>query len=95
MSPYDSATSAGSSSGSSASSASKPAGIDGLLAGVGYHVAQRLERLETAMVNSPAELSQFAPSDTVHYNPSNTIWILGFIEPREEMRAVNFNFLLF
>lgn len=79
MSLYDSATSAGSSSGSSASSASKPAEIDGLLAGAGYkvrssdlrHVAQRLERLETAMVNSPSELSQLASSDTVHFNPSD------------------------
>lgn len=80
MSPYDSATSAGSSSGSSsASSSTKPADIDGLLAGAGYkvrssdlrHVAQRLERLETAMVNSPVELSQLASSDTVHYNPSD------------------------
>uniref|UniRef100_A0A2N9FJT1 Uncharacterized protein n=1 Tax=Fagus sylvatica TaxID=28930 RepID=A0A2N9FJT1_FAGSY len=79
MSLYDSTTLAGSSSGSSASSASKPVEIDGLLAGAGYkvrssdlrHVAQRIERLETAMVNSPAELSQLASSDTVHYNPSN------------------------
>ncbi|TYJ32234.1 hypothetical protein E1A91_A05G022400v1 [Gossypium mustelinum] len=52
--------------------------IDGFLAGAGYRVrsselrkvAQRLERLETAMVNSPADLSQLA-SDTIHYNPSD------------------------
>ncbi|KAK8550232.1 hypothetical protein V6N13_118751 [Hibiscus sabdariffa] len=52
--------------------------IDGLLAGAGYKVrsselrkvAQRLERLETAMVNSPADFSQLA-SDTIHYNPSD------------------------
>ncbi|KAE8675899.1 DELLA protein GAI [Hibiscus syriacus] len=52
--------------------------IDGHLAGAGYKVrsselrkvAQRLERLETAMVNSPADLSQLA-SDTIHYNPSD------------------------
>ncbi|XVE54351.1 hypothetical protein DITRI_Ditri03aG0073600 [Diplodiscus trichospermus] len=81
---YDSATSAGSSSGSSSSSSSKPPplqhqqDIDGLLAGAGYkvrsselrQVAQRLERLETAMVNSPADCSQLA-SDAIHYNPSD------------------------
>ncbi|XWS70641.1 hypothetical protein CRYUN_Cryun03dG0064100 [Craigia yunnanensis] len=82
---YDSTTSAGSSSGcsSSSSSSSKPPtqqqkDIDGLLAGAGYkvrssellQVAQRLERLETAMVNSPADLSQLA-SDAIHYNPSD------------------------
>ncbi|OMO57931.1 Transcription factor GRAS [Corchorus olitorius] len=81
---YDSAMSAGSSSGSSSSSSSKPPpsslqqDIDGLLAGAGYkvrsselrQVAQRLERLETAMGNSPADLSQLA-SDAVHYNPSD------------------------
>jgi DELLA protein len=78
MSPYDSATSSGGGSGSSASSGAKPSEIDGLLAGAGYkvrssdlrHVAQRLERLETAMVNSPAEISHLA-SDSVHYNPSD------------------------
>ncbi|XWS29815.1 hypothetical protein CRYUN_Cryun24cG0062700 [Craigia yunnanensis] len=77
--------SAGSSSGSSSSSSFKPPplpqhqqDIDGLLAGAGYkvrslelrQVAQRLERLETAMVNSPADFSQLA-SDTIHYNPSD------------------------
>ncbi|XP_015872527.3 protein SLENDER RICE1-LIKE 1 [Ziziphus jujuba] len=78
MGPYDSAISAGSSSGSSSSSTSKPHEIDGLLAGAGYkvrssdlrQVAQRLERLETVMVNSPSDVSQLA-SDTVHYNPSD------------------------
>ncbi|XP_039039024.1 DELLA protein SLR1-like [Hibiscus syriacus] len=52
--------------------------IDGHLAGAGYKVrsselrkvAQRLQRLETAMVNSPADLTQLA-SDTIHYNPSD------------------------
>lgn len=78
---YDSATSGGSNSGSSSScSGTKQhvAEIDGLLAGAGYkvrsselrQVAQRLERLETVMVNSPADISQLA-SDTVHYNPSD------------------------
>ncbi|XVF34745.1 hypothetical protein REPUB_Repub18cG0085700 [Reevesia pubescens] len=81
---YDSATSARCSSGSSSSSSSKPPpptpqqDMDGLLAGAGYkvrsselrHVAQRLERLETAMVNSPADFSQLA-SDAIHYNPSD------------------------
>lgn len=78
MGPYDSAISAGSSSGSSSSSSAKPHEIDGHLAGAGYkvrssdlrQVAQRLERLETVMVNSPADVSQLA-SDAVHYNPSD------------------------
>lgn len=84
MSPYDSATSTVSTSNgggggsSSSSSTTKPPEIDGLLAGAGYkvrssdlqHVAQRLERLESAMVNSPAEISQLA-SDSVLYNPSD------------------------
>ncbi|KAJ4708349.1 DELLA protein [Melia azedarach] len=79
MVQYDSTASAGSSSGSSSCSATKPfPDIDSLLAGAGYkvrsselrQVAQRLERLENVMVNSPAEISQLA-SDTVHYNPSD------------------------
>ncbi|XP_062090678.1 DELLA protein SLR1-like [Humulus lupulus] len=81
MGPYDSANSAGSSSGSSSSSTSfkKPNDIDGLLAGAGYkirssdlqHVAQRLEQLETVMVNSPASQITHIASDAVHYNPSD------------------------
>ncbi|PON46844.1 DELLA transcription factor [Trema orientale] len=80
MGPYDSANSAGSSSGSSSSSSAKPKdNIDGLLAGAGYrvrssdlrHVAQRLERLETVMVNSPASQITHLASDSVHYNPSD------------------------
>ncbi|XP_021276014.1 DELLA protein SLR1-like [Herrania umbratica] len=81
---YDSATSAASSSGSSSSSSYKQPqqqqqqDIDGLLAGAGYkvrsselrQVAQRLERLEIAMVNSPADFSYLA-SDAIHYNPSD------------------------
>ncbi|XP_031282020.1 DELLA protein SLR1-like [Pistacia vera] len=79
MVTYDPAASSGSSNGTSSSSANKPsADIDGLLAGAGYkvrsselrQVAQRLERLENVMVNSPAEISLLA-SDTVHYNPSD------------------------
>ncbi|OVA06544.1 Transcription factor GRAS [Macleaya cordata] len=79
MGPYDSGISAGSSSSSSSSScAGKSLEIDGLLAGAGYNVrssdlrqvAQRLEQLETVMVNAPVEISQLA-SDAVHYNPSN------------------------
>ncbi|XP_022730215.1 DELLA protein SLR1-like [Durio zibethinus] len=80
----DFATSMGSSSGSSSSSSSKPLpspqqqDIDGLLAGAGYkvrssellQVAQRLERLENAMGNSPADFSQLA-TDAIHYNPSD------------------------
>ncbi|KAF5741963.1 DELLA protein SLR1-like [Tripterygium wilfordii] len=76
MLPYGTSTSAGSSS--SSSSTTKPPDIDGLLAGAGYkvrsmelrQVAQRMERLETAMVNSPAELSLLA-SEAVLYNPSD------------------------
>ncbi|KAK3439303.1 hypothetical protein EUGRSUZ_C04156 [Eucalyptus grandis] len=55
-----------------------PPDLDGLLAGAGYkvrsselhHVAQRLERLETALVNSAAHIPHLA-SDAVHYNPSD------------------------
>ncbi|XWS17192.1 hypothetical protein CRYUN_Cryun33cG0047200 [Craigia yunnanensis] len=80
---YDSTTSAGSSSGSSSSSSSsKPPqhqqDMDGLLDGAGYkvrsselrQVAQRLERLETAMVNSQTDFSELA-CDAIHYNPSD------------------------
>ncbi|KAK3028065.1 hypothetical protein RJ639_039356 [Escallonia herrerae] len=79
MGPYDSSVSAGSSSGSSSSCSVKPADpIDGLLAGAGYRVrsselrqvAQRLERLETVMINAPTEVSHLA-NDAVHYNPSD------------------------
>ncbi|KAJ9672624.1 hypothetical protein PVL29_026020 [Vitis rotundifolia] len=77
MGPYDSAISTGSTT-SSPSSAAKPSEIDGLLAGAGYkvrstelhQVAQRLERLETVMVNAPSEISQLA-SDVLHCNPSD------------------------
>ncbi|GLT28950.1 hypothetical protein SLA2020_038500 [Shorea laevis] len=74
-----SAGSGGGSGNSSSSSSKHPqADIDGLLAGAGYkvrsseltQVAQRLERLETAMVNSPTDFTQLA-SDAVHYNPSD------------------------
>lgn len=80
MGPYESANSAGSSSGSSSSCVTKQNdNIDGLLAEVGYrvrssdlrHVAQRIERLETAMVNSPASHISHLSSDAVHYNPSD------------------------
>ncbi|XP_059635012.1 protein SLENDER RICE1-LIKE 1-like [Cornus florida] len=79
MGPYDSSISAGSSSGSSSSCAGKPPDqIDGLLAGAGYEVrsselcqvAQRLERLETVMVNAPTQITHLA-NDAVHYNPSD------------------------
>ncbi|KAJ0977824.1 hypothetical protein J5N97_013298 [Dioscorea zingiberensis] len=60
--------------------------IDGLLAGAGYrvrssdlcHVAQRLERLESAMVGSSGNHVDFAhpASDAVHYNPSDlAAWV--------------------
>ncbi|GFY98310.1 GRAS family transcription factor family protein [Actinidia rufa] len=76
MGPYESAMS---SSGSSSSCAGKaPDQIDGLLAGAGYrvrsselrNVAQRLERLETVMVNTPSEISHLA-NDAVLHNPSD------------------------
>ncbi|XP_010249953.1 PREDICTED: DELLA protein SLR1-like [Nelumbo nucifera] len=79
MGPYDYGISAGSSSSSSSSCAGgKPTELDGLLAGAGYkvrssdlhQVAQRLEKLETFMVNAPTEISQLA-SEAVHYNPSD------------------------
>ncbi|XP_077211659.1 protein SLENDER RICE1-LIKE 1-like [Tasmannia lanceolata] len=81
MGPYDSCISTSGGGGSSSCSSSPCAGkitdIDGLLAGAGYrvrssdlrHVAQSLERLESAMVNAP-EMSQIV-SDAVHYNPSD------------------------
>ncbi|KAL4296104.1 hypothetical protein GQ457_12G023550 [Hibiscus cannabinus] len=87
---YDSASSsAGSCSGSSSSSKPPPPplplqqDIDGLLAVAGYkirsselqQVAQRIERLETAMGNSPADFSQLA-SDAILYNPSDlAAWV--------------------
>ncbi|XP_065850129.1 protein SLENDER RICE1-LIKE 1-like [Euphorbia lathyris] len=87
MLPYDSDVSSPTANPptSSSSSISKPPEIDGLLAGAGYkvrssdlrHVAQRLERLETAMLNSPNShhLSLLA-SDAVLYNPSDlSSWV--------------------
>lgn len=83
MGPHDSGISAASSSCSSSSCAGKPSEIDSHLAGAGYkvrpselrHVAQRLERLENVIINSPADMSVLA-SDTVHYNPSDLAsWI--------------------
>ncbi|NP_001315676.1 DELLA protein GAI-like [Malus domestica] len=87
MGPYGSTTCSGVSSSASSSSSSSvtksPAEIDGYLADAGYkvrssdlrHVAQRLERLETVMVNSPSDLSQLA-SDAVLYNPSDiATWV--------------------
>ncbi|MCL7022245.1 hypothetical protein MKW94_015520 [Papaver nudicaule] len=52
--------------------------MDGFLPGTGYSVSssevgqviERLEQLETVMVNAPTEISQFA-TDAVLYNPSN------------------------
>ncbi|KAJ8750416.1 hypothetical protein K2173_015555 [Erythroxylum novogranatense] len=80
MLPYDSATSAKNPNVTSSSSV-KPPEIDGLLADAGYkvrssdlpQVAQRLERLETAMLNSPYHL---LPSEAVLYNPSDlSSWV--------------------
>lgn len=67
-----------SSSEGSTSGTTKTRDIDGLLAGVGYkvrsselhQVAENIERLENAIVNSSADIPQLA-SDTVHYDPSN------------------------
>ncbi|XP_030552860.2 DELLA protein DWARF8-like [Rhodamnia argentea] len=81
MGPFDFAAAAAAASSSSSSSGSAPKhppDLDGLLAGAGYkvrsselhHVAQRLERLETAMVNSASHIPHLA-SDAVHYNPSD------------------------
>ncbi|KAF9613398.1 hypothetical protein IFM89_008228 [Coptis chinensis] len=80
MAPYSSVISPQgcSSSSSSSCAGNKPSEIDGLLAGAGYkvrsqdlrQVAQRLERLETVMVNAPDEFSQLA-TEAVHYNPSD------------------------
>ncbi|KAI4335790.1 hypothetical protein L6164_014400 [Bauhinia variegata] len=72
MGSYDSSSSF------SSSGTKNMAEIDGLLAGAGYkvkssdlhQVARRLERLENAMVNSAADISQLT-SDTVHYDPSD------------------------
>lgn len=56
--------------------------IDGLLAGAGYrvrssdlrHVAQSLERLESAMGGAPVD--HIAAAEAVHYNPSDlTAWV--------------------
>ncbi|CAN1216525.1 Protein SLENDER RICE1-LIKE 1 [Linum perenne] len=71
-------------SSSSSSAIAKPPEIDGLLAGAGYkvrssdlrHVAHRLERLETAMLNSPSQHLSLLASDTVLYNPSDlSSWV--------------------
>ncbi|XP_061993062.1 protein SLENDER RICE1-LIKE 1-like [Rosa rugosa] len=79
MEPYGNSGGVSSSaSSSSSSSITKPHEIDGYLAEAGYkvrssdlrHVAQRLERLENVMVNSPNDLAHFA-SDAVIYNPSD------------------------
>lgn len=79
MEPYgNSGCVSSSASSSSSSSITKPPEMDNHLAEAGYkvrssdlrHVAQRLERLENVMVNSPNDLSQFA-SDAVLYNPTD------------------------
>ncbi|KAG7023554.1 DELLA protein GAI, partial [Cucurbita argyrosperma subsp. argyrosperma] len=96
MDPFDSAASSGSSSGSSSSTVTKPQDIDGLLAGAGYkvrssdlqHVAQRLERLESAMFNSSSEISQLA-SDAVHYNPSDIAsWVDSILSEFNETASL-------
>lgn len=81
MSPHDSSITSSSGSSSSSCSAAHVDQIDSLLAGAGYmvrssdlcHVAQRLEHLESFMVNSPmgSEISQHLGNDVVHQNPSD------------------------
>ncbi|KAL5975237.1 Protein SLENDER RICE1-LIKE 1 [Asimina triloba] len=81
MGPYDrrAATSSSSSSSTSPCGPPKLPEIDGLLAGAGYHirssdlrhVAQRLEHLESAMVNNAPENISSIASEAVHYNPSD------------------------
>ncbi|PSS36228.1 DELLA protein like [Actinidia chinensis var. chinensis] len=71
-------SSTSSSSSSSSCAGKSPDQIDGLLAGAGYrvrsselrHVAQRLEHLETVMVNAPSQISHLG-NDVVHHNPSD------------------------
>ncbi|WCJ29713.1 GRAS family transcription factor family protein [Euphorbia peplus] len=72
-------------SSSSSSISNPPPDIDGLLAGAGYkvrssdlcHVAHRLERLETAMLNTPnSNHISLLASDAVLYNPSDlSSWV--------------------
>ncbi|KAJ4950737.1 hypothetical protein NE237_027569 [Protea cynaroides] len=82
MGPYNSDIPTGSSGSSSSDSSScgrKGSDVDGFLAGAGYkvrssdlrQVAQRLERLETFMINGPTDISQQLASETIHYNPSD------------------------
>ncbi|PKI66708.1 hypothetical protein CRG98_012903, partial [Punica granatum] len=91
MGPFDTAATSGSSSSSAGAGKPPPppppphlqTELDGLLVGAGYkvrnsdlrHVAQRLERLESAMVSSPSHVSHLA-SDAVHYNPADLVsWV--------------------
>ncbi|KAE8658268.1 GDP-mannose transporter GONST4-like [Hibiscus syriacus] len=110
MSLHDSASSAaGSSSGSSSSlSSSKPPpsslqqDIVRHLAGAGYtirssdlpQVAQRLERLETAMGSSPADFFQLA-SDAILYNPSDLAsWVDSLLSEFTQLPTCCFEFIL-
>ncbi|XAR66950.1 hypothetical protein NMG60_11013341 [Bertholletia excelsa] len=75
---YGSSMSSSSGSTSSSCTGAAPDQIDAQLAGAGYmvrsselwQVAQSLERLETVMVNAPAEITHLA-NDAVLYNPSD------------------------
>lgn len=104
MGPYDSSistrtTSTGSSS--SCAAAKLPVRMDGHLAGAGYNVrssdlrqvAQRLERLETVMVNAPSDISHLA-NDAVLYNPSDlSSWVdsllSGFNQPASDLSTIS------
>lgn len=85
---------------SDSSSPSKTKDIDGLLANVGYkvrsselhQVAQNLERLESAIVNSSSDISQFA-SDTVHYDPSDIgNWVDNLLSEFDHTASLPYDF---
>nr|UHT46044.1 GAI-like DGLLA protein [Phoenix dactylifera] len=80
--PFGSGTAASGWSDADSSQQCSAAEIDGLLAGAGYrvrssdlhHVAQSLERLESAIGGAPAD--HLAAAEAVHYNPSDlTAWV--------------------
>ncbi|CAI0389691.1 unnamed protein product [Linum tenue] len=88
---------ASSSSSSSTTIIPKPPEIDGLLAGAGYkvrssdlrHVAQRLERLETAMLNSPSQQLSLLASDAVLYNPSDlSTWVDSLLSELNQSQSL-------
>ncbi|CAI0629078.1 unnamed protein product [Linum tenue] len=103
MVPYETAAipianpPATSSSTTTTTTISKPPEIDGLLAGAGYkvrssdlrHVAQRLERLETAMLNSPSQHLSLLASDAVLYNPSDlSTWVDSLLSELNQSQSL-------